>query len=50
MVGLGWVGVVFVLQAEACDTNTTPTTQCRKPYAEAQHLKLLMMGICSRDM
>jgi len=24
-VGLGWVGVVPVLQAEACNTGTTPT-------------------------
>jgi len=25
-------------------------TRCRKPYAATQHLKLLMMGVCSRNM
>jgi len=31
-------------------TTTHPKTRCRKPYAATQHLMLLMMGICTRNM
>jgi hypothetical protein len=33
-------------------TQTTihPKTRCRKPYAATQHLILLMMGVCTRNM
>jgi len=27
-----------------------PQTRCRKPYAATQHLMLLMMGVCARNM
>ena len=32
------------------ETTTRPKTQCRKPYAATQHLMLLMMGACTRNM
>ena len=31
-------------------TTTHPKTRCRKPYAVTQHLMLLMMGVCTRNM
>jgi hypothetical protein len=31
-------------------TTTYPKTRCRKPYAATQHLTLLMMGVCTRNM
>ena len=31
-------------------TTSHPKTRCRKPYAVTQHLMLLMMGICTRNM
>jgi len=36
--------------AAALKTTTHPKTRCRKPYAATQHLKLLMMGVCTRNM
>jgi len=36
--------------AAALKTTTHPETRCRKPYAETQHLMLLMMGMCTRNM
>jgi len=36
--------------ATALKTTTHPQTRCRKPYAATQHLMLLMMGVCSRNM
>ena len=36
--------------AAALKTKTHPKTQCRKPYAATQHLMLLMMGVCTRNM
>jgi len=29
---------------------STPKTRCGKPYAATQHLMLLMMGLCTRNM
>jgi len=34
----------------ALKTTTHPTSRCRKPYAATQHLIILMMGLCSRNM
>ena len=30
--------------------GAVPKTRCRKPYAATQHLMLLMMGVCTRNM
>jgi len=30
--------------------RTHPKTRCRKPYAATQHLMLLMIGVCTRNM
>jgi len=30
--------------------TTHPKPRCRKPYAATQHLMLLMMGVCTRNM
>jgi len=34
----------------ALKTSTHPKIRCRKPYAATQHLMLLMMGVCTRNM
>ena len=34
----------------ALKTTTHLTSRCRKPYAATQHLMLLMMGVCTRNM
>jgi len=34
----------------ALKTTTHPKTRCRKPYAATQHLMLLMMGVCTRNI
>ena len=31
-------------------TTTHPQTRCRKPYVATQHVMLLMMGLCTRNM
>jgi len=36
--------------AAALKTTTHPKTRCIKPYAATQHLMLLMMGVCNRNM
>ena len=36
--------------AAALKTTTHPKTRCTKPYAATQHLMLLMMGVCTRNM
>jgi len=36
--------------AATLKTTTHPKTRRRKPYAAAQHLTLLMMGVCTRNM
>ena len=63
VVWLGWCGIR--MQAEACTTPSAPytrptqrlsrpppkqKTRCRKPYAATQHLMLLMIGVCTRNM
>jgi hypothetical protein len=34
----------------ALKSTTHPKTRRRKPYAATQHLTLLMMGVCTRNM
>ena len=41
---------VHTTHAAALKTTTHPKTRCRKPYAATQHLMLLMMGVCIRNM
>jgi len=36
--------------AAALKTTTHPKNRCRKPYAATQHLMLLMMGLCTRNL
>jgi len=36
--------------AAALKTTTHPKTRCTKPHAATQHLMLLMMGVCTRNM
>ena len=36
--------------AAALKTTTYPKTRCIKPYVATQHLMLLVMGICTRNM
>jgi len=43
-------GAVTAPSAAALKTTTHPKTRCRKPYAATQHLMLLMMGVCTRNM
>jgi len=41
---------IHMTYAAALKTATHPETRCRKPYAATQHLMLLMMGVCTRNM
>jgi len=34
----------------ALKTTIHPQTRCSKPYGATQHLMLLMMGVCTRNM
>jgi len=43
-------GTVRHHQQAAVKTTTHPKTRCRKPYAATQHIMLLMMGVCTRNM
>ena len=36
--------------AAALKATTHPKTRCRKRYAATQHLMLVMMGVCTRNM
>jgi len=42
--------IVHTTYAAALKTTTHPKTRCIKPYAATQHLMLLMMGVCTRNM
>ena len=44
------IRTVHTTYAAALKTTTHPKTWCRKPYAATQHLMLLMMGACTRNM
>jgi len=50
MVPHGTIRTVHTTYATALKTTTHPKTRCKKPYAATQHLKLLMMGVCTRNM
>jgi len=44
------IRTVHTTYAAAFKTTTHPKTRCRKPYAATQHLMLVMMGVCTRNM
>ena len=46
----GTIRTVHTTYAAALKTTTHPKTRCRKPYAATQHLMLLMVGVCTRNM
>ena len=46
----GTIRTVNTTYAAALKTTTHPKIRCRKPYAATQHLMLLMMGVCTRNM
>jgi len=46
----GTIRTVHTTYGAALKTTTHPKTRCRKPYAATQHLMLLMMGVCTRNM
>jgi len=46
----GTIRTVHTTYAAAVKTTTHPKTRCRKPYAATEHLMLLMMGVCTRNM
>jgi hypothetical protein len=46
----GTIRTVHTTYAAALKTTTHPKTRCRKPYAAKQHLMLLMMAVCTRNM
>ena len=46
----GTIRTAHTTYAAALKTTTHPKTRCRKPYAATQHLMLLMMGVCTRNM
>ena len=46
----GTIRTVHTTHAAALKTTTHPKTRCRKPYAATQHLMLLLMGVCTRNM
>ena len=41
---------VHTTHTDALKTTTHPKTWCREPYAATQHLMLLVMGVCTRNM
>jgi len=49
-VAQGTIRTTHMTYAAALKTTTHPKTWCRKPYAATQHLMLLMMGMCTRNM
>jgi len=46
----GTIRTVHTTHAAALKTTTLLQTRCRKPYAATQHLMLLMIGVCTRNM
>jgi len=50
MVPHGTIRTVHTTYEAALKTTTRPQTRCRKPYAVTQHLMLLMVGVCTRNM
>ena len=45
----GNIRTAHTTYAAALKTTIHPNPRCRKPYAETQHLMLLMMGVCTRN-
>ena len=46
----GTTRTVHMTYAAALKTTIHPKTRCRKPYAATQHLMLLMIAVCARNM
>jgi len=46
----GTILTVNTTYTAALKTTTHPKTQCRKRYAATQHLMLLMMDVCTRNL
>ena len=46
----GTIHTAHTTYTAALKTTTHPKTRCTKPYAATQHLMLLMMGVCTRNM
>ena len=46
----GTIRTVHTTYTAAVKTTTHPKTRCRKPYAATQHLTLLTMCVCTRNM
>jgi len=46
----GTIRTIHTTYAAALKTTTHPKTRYIKPYAATQHLMLLMMGLCTRNM
>jgi len=46
----GTICTVHMTYVAALKTTTHPKTRCRKPCAATQHLMILMMGACARNM
>jgi len=46
----GTIHTAHTTYATALKTTTHPKTRYRKPYAATQHLMLLMVGVCTRNM
>jgi len=44
------IHTVHTTYTAALKAITLPKTRYRKPYAATQHLMLLMMGVCTRNM
>jgi hypothetical protein len=44
------VCTIHMTYAASLKITTHPKTRCRKPHAATQHLMLLMMGVCTRNM
>ena len=50
MVPHGTIRTVHTTHAATLKTTTHPKTRYRKPHAATQHLMLLMMALCTRNM
>ena len=46
----GTIRTVHTTHSAALKTTTQPKTRCRKLYAATEHLKLLMMDVCTRNL
>jgi len=46
----GTIRTVQTTYVAAVKTTNHPKTRSGKPYAATQHLMLLMMGVCTRNM